>query len=256
MRKRAHDFVQRKVRAAGFSISRIDRLPADIDPVSHETIKFVRPYTMTTAERVFALCQAVRYVVVNGIEGDIVECGVWKGGSMMAVARTLIEEADTSRHLHLFDTFEGMVTPGPHDRFLDGTPAIEVFEREIAAAATASWCEASIDEVRAGLALTGYPEDRISYVAGRVEDTLPEAAPERVAILRLDTDWYESTSHELRCLYPRLQAGGVLIVDDYGFWQGSRRAVDEYFDTLERRPLLTRIDDSGRIAVVPGWRGD
>jgi len=207
---------------------------------------------MTTPERVHALCQAVRYVVSNGIPGDVVECGVWRGGSMMAAARTLMEESDTSRDLHLFDTFEGMVAPGPNDSFGDA-PAVDVFDRQIRAAKDSAWCNASLPEVRAAMARTGYPEDHIKYVPGRVEHTLPAAAPKRLSILRLDTDWYESTLHELVCLFPRLQPGGVLIIDDYGHWKGARQAVDEYFATLDPTPMLTRIDYSARIAVIPGW---
>ncbi len=246
-------YAQRALGAFGLSVRRTNALPKDLDEHTLVTIRSVRPYTMTSPERVSALCQAVRYIVVNAIPGDIVECGVWRGGSMMAVALTLLDLGDTSRHLHLFDTFEGMVRPGPHDRFRDGSPATAVFDREIRGSRDSTWCEASLADVQAALKSTGYPEDHIHYVRGRVEKTLPSASPERLAILRLDTDWYESTRHELVCLFPRLVPGGVLIVDDYGFWQGSKRAVDEYFGELDRRPLLTRIDDSGRLAIVPGW---
>ena len=97
------------------------------------------------------------------------------------------------------------------------------------------------------LAETAYP--RVEFVQGRVENTLPAAAPPEIAVLRLDTDWYESTRHELEHLYPRLVDGGVLIVDDYGYWQGARQAVDEYFGETGEAILLNRIDDTGRIAV-------
>ncbi len=172
---------------------------------------------------------------------------------MMAAACTLVERADTTRHLHLFDMFEGMVPPGPNDRYRDGSPASAVFDRAVAAADNAKRCDAALDEVRSALSLTGYPKDGIHYLAGRVEDTLPRDAPDQIAILRLDTDWYESTRHELTHLYPRLAPGGVLIVDDYGYWQGVGQAVDEHFETLDPRPLLVRIDYSARQAVVPGW---
>jgi hypothetical protein len=82
-----------------------------------------------------------------------------------------------------------------------------------------------------------------------VEDTIPSHAPEQIAVLRLDTDWYESTKHELFHLFPRLSKNGILIVDDYGCWAGSRKAVDEYFADFESRPLLARIDDTGRICT-------
>ncbi len=101
----------------------------------------------------------------------------------------------------------------------------------------------------ANLAATGYDAQRLHYVKGKVEDTIPSAAPEQIAILRLDTDWYASTRHELEHLYPRLARGGVLIIDDYGHWEGARRAVDEYFATQQVAILLNRLDQTGRIAI-------
>ena len=101
------------------------------------------------------------------------------------------------------------------------------------------------------MALTGFPADRAVFVPGKVEETIPASAPERIALLRLDTDWYESTYHELVHLYPRLEAGGVLILDDYGHFEGARRAVDRYFDENGARPLLTRVDYTARVGVKP-----
>ena len=107
----------------------------------------------------------------------------------------------------------------------------------------------SVDRVRAAVESTGYPRERIHLVPGMVEDTLPAEAPEQVALLRLDTDWYASTKHELEQLYPRLTPGGVLIVNDYGHYEGARRAVDEHFAATGERVLLNRIDYTGRVAV-------
>ena len=108
---------------------------------------------------------------------------------------------------------------------------------------------ATLDEVAAPTcAATGYPAERLHFVEGKVEDTIPEQAPERIALLRLDTDWYESTRHELEHLYPRLSPGGVLIIDDYGHWEGARQAVDEYF---KGEVYLHRIDYTGRLAIKP-----
>ena len=94
---------------------------------------------------------------------------------------------------------------------------------------------------------TGYPPEWVAYVEGLVEETITRSAPTRIALLRLDTDWYESTHHELVHLYPQLERGGVLIVDDYGHFAGARKAVDEYF--ADDPILLSRIDYTGRMAV-------
>ena len=204
------------------------------------------PCTMTSPDRVAALCLAIEYVSRRKISGDIVECGVWKGGSSMAAAWSLLRNNDTSRTLHLFDTFEGMSAPTEPDRQRDGKPAAEI----LAAHDMNSyfWAYSPLSEVKLNLDLTGYPAEKIRFIQGKVEDTIPAASPEKIAVLRLDTDWYESTKHELENLYPLLSDGGVLIIDDYGYWQGARRAVDEYF--TDRQPiLLNRIDQEGRIVV-------
>jgi O-methyltransferase len=223
------------------------RLPPDLDPVVAATCRAVEPFTMTSPERVAALVEAVRYVCRHGIAGDVVECGVWRGGSMMAVARTLLELGQR-RRLHLFDTFAGMPPPGEEDRDLAGTTAADLMAAEDPATGSV-WARSPLDEVRANVLGTGYPADDVRFVVGRVEETIPHEAPATIAILRLDTDWYESTRHELEHLFPRLVAGGVLIIDDYGHWQGARRAVDEYLETSGARILLNRIDVTGRIAV-------
>ncbi len=111
------------------------------------------------------------------------------------------------------------------------------------------WAIAGFDEVRDSVQGTGYPEDKIHFVQGGVEETVPEHAPAEIALLRLDTDWYASTKHELVHLYPRLAPGGVLIIDDYAYWRGARQAVDEYVREKELTLLLIRIDHGARVAV-------
>jgi hypothetical protein len=213
--------------------------PVDLEACHRETIRAVSPYTVTSDERIAALCTSVEYVVDNQIPGSFVECGVWRGGSMMAVAFTLLRLGVSDRDLFLFDTFAGMTAAEAIDTDYRGVwkPA-SVDEGELAV---------SLEDVRSALARTGYDPTRVHLVEGRVEDTLPDYAPAPVALLRLDTDFYRSTLHELTHLYPRLVEGGVLVVDDYGHFRGARRAVDEYLSG--KRVLLNRIDYSGRIAV-------
>jgi hypothetical protein len=254
-RSRAAGLLNRILRWAGLELRQLAKEPIpvrrglqDLDPWVADIIEQVRPFTMTSDERIAALCYAVRYVVRFRIPGDIVECGVWRGGSMMAAALALLAQGDASRSLYLFDTFEGMPPPTNVDR--------EAASGKLASALLADadrlsniWACAQIEEVQVNLASTGYPPANIHLIAGKVEDTIPLAAPPDVSILRLDTDWYESTRHELIHLYPRLALGGALIVDDYGFWLGARKAVDEYFDQNRIPVLLNRIDETGRIAV-------
>jgi hypothetical protein len=242
------------LRRFGYEITRIQppsllqAYPSDFDSDTVETIRAVAPYTMTSAERLFALCRAVHYVSHHDIPGDIVECGVWKGGSMMAVAQTLKKEGDIGRTLHLFDTFDGMAPAGVSDVTVEGVAGSEIAGK--IADTGDKWCYAGLDEVKRAMEATGYKPANIRYIQGRVEDTIPAQAPDAIALLRLDTDWYESTKHELTHLFPRLSDGGVLIIDDYGFWKGCRRAVDEYFAETKVPILLHRIDNTGRIAII------
>ena len=207
----------------------------------------VRPFTMTTTSRVYALCLAVDHIQRAAIPGAIVECGVWRGGSAMAAALTLLRTGDTSRPIVLFDTFVGMTTPTEIDQDAHGRWAGDLLGRDGFESHMVK-AEASLDEVRANLASVGYPS--VEYVVGDVLTTIPSRAPDEIAVLRLDTDWYESTRHELQHLLPRVSAGGILIVDDYGHWRGARRAVDEYLAASGRQLFLCPLDYTGRLAVL------
>lgn len=212
-----------------------------------------RSFTMTSTERMYALWQGVRHVIRSNIPGDFVECGVWKGGSAMLIALTLKQLSVTDRRLWLYDTFEGMSEPTAKDICAqDGQPITPDKLRELTATSDA-WksLEQPLDAVKANLASTGYPAELLRFVKGKVEATIPAEVPTQLALLRLDTDWYESTKHELEHLYPRLSAGGVLIIDDYGFWKGAREAVDEYIQRQKLNLLLARVDVTGRICVKP-----
>jgi O-methyltransferase len=226
--------------------------PGDFSPEEIALCEEVRPYTMTSPEAIVTLASAVRHLAGRKIAGAYVECGVWKGGSMMAVARTLLNLGHTDAHLYLFDTFDGMTPPTHHDVRRGGRPAQALLDEETDREDSLLWARAPLQTVKAAIGSVGYPEQRLHYVQGRVEETLPDEAPERIALLRLDTDWYASTRHELEHLWPRLQPGGILIIDDYGWWSGARTATDEFFANIACPPFLFRVDDSGRrMAVKP-----
>ena len=221
----------------------------DISDSDKQIFQQIRSYTMTSPERVFAVLEAVRYVIKNNLPGDIVECGVWRGGTMMAVAHMLRTHQRFDKNLYLFDTFEGMPPPTEVDTDFHGKKAKSEFLAKKRSHDSSDWCYASLAEVQANLESIGYLQNKVHYIVGKVEETIPEQSPRSISILRLDTDWYESTKHELTYLYPRLVKGGVLIIDDYGHWQGARKAVDEYFAVNKVPILLNRIDYTGRIAI-------
>jgi O-methyltransferase len=226
------------------------------DPVNHVDLEedFLplhaqcAPYTVTTIERMYALYQAMRYVAGAGIPGDFVECGVYRGGSSMLAALCAGAFGPEDMRFWLYDTFTGMTEPTPED----GKMAHDIW-KESEREDHNEWVYAPLDEVRANLDSTGLAPERLELVQGPVEETVPAQMPERISVLRLDTDWYDSTKHEMEHLFPLLQPGGVLICDDFGFWEGARQAVEEYLDQTGTHLLLARVDDTGgRIAVKAG----
>ncbi len=207
-------------------------------------------YTMTSVERMFALYSSVNYVLKNNIKGDFVECGVWRGGSAMLIAKILSKKNITDRKIYLYDTFEGMTEPTEKDVDLKGKNAKDSYEEILKNSNEPGWCFANLIDVKSNMNLTKFTENNIIYVEGKVENTIPSIVPpSSIALLRLDTDWYESTKHELNHLYPKIENNGVLIIDDYGHWEGCKKAVDEYFNENKINILLNRIDYTGRVAI-------
>ena len=224
----------------------------DADSNFHAVYDRCKSYTMTSIERLYSLYKCAEYVVASEVAGDVVECGVWRGGSCMLVALAFLERSNTERRIVLYDTFEGHPKPDAEmDVDLWGNRAVDEWQRY--AFEGRPWGDASLDEVHRNLEATGYPREKLVFVKGLVEETVPQNLPDKIAILRLDTDWYESTRVELFHLYPRLVPGGVLIVDDYGHYKGQRKAVDEYFRGIGENLLFHRIDYSCRVALKP-WK--
>jgi O-methyltransferase len=207
-------------------------------------------YSQSSKERMYALYKATRYIVASKIPGDFVECGVLKGGSTMMMAYTLLEMQETIRRIYLYDTFEGMPQPSKDDYLLSNKDnryyAIDEWRKKQKIDHN-EWDFSPLSEVKANMLSTGYPKEYVVFVKGKVEDTIPNTIPHNIALLRLDTDWYESTKHELIHLYPLISPNGVLIIDDYGYWVGAKKAVDEYFSNMPI--LLNRIDNTGRIGI-------
>ncbi|MSP51311.1 MAG: macrocin O-methyltransferase [Alphaproteobacteria bacterium] len=196
-----------------------------------------RAYTMVSWQGLFFTWQAVRHVIRQSVPGAIVECGVWRGGCVRLMAETLAEAGDIARDFWLFDTFAGMTEPTSADRRSSGLDA-RLKWRETQRQDHNEWCYASRPDVELALRNCNYPFERFHFVEGDVLRTIPSRAPAEIALLRLDTDWYESTRHELEYLWPRLAIGGVVILDDYGTWEGARKAADEFFVSFPESALV------------------
>jgi len=221
----------------------------DMDKDFHEIYKKCKDYTLTRPDRMYALYKAVQYVVSHDIPGDLVECGVLKGGNPMLMAYTLNQAHDHKRKIYLYDTFgEEISEPKEKDADVLGRPPTG-FLRDLKKRSLKDIWSVPLAQVRENLALTGYPSENIVFVKGMVEKTLPNVIPDKIAILRLDTDWYESTYHELVHLFPRLSKHGIIIIDDYGFFQGAKEATEKYFKENHVKIFLHRIDYSARMGV-------
>ncbi len=231
-----------RVKKTGSSFHTMKDIEADQD--FQEVYSKIRAFTIVEPERCYALYQAVQYIIRNGIMGDFAECGVWKGGSVMLIGHLLLKAGISDRKIYLYDSFEGMPKPGEND----GDWEKAEWEKHRRDDQLNNWCLSSLEEVKVNMASTGYPAENFIFIKGKVEETIPGMLPGKLALLRLDTDWYESTKHELIHLYPLLERGGILIIDDYGAWQGAKKAVDEYF--ADKEPVfLNRLDFTGRLVI-------
>jgi len=202
-------------------------------------------------ERFLTLYQSINYVFKNDIQGDFVECGIFKGGSSMMMAHMLAEQFQSQKNqkIWMYDTFEGMANASKYDENIDNQKAfIELDRIKKKENLNDIWAYSSLDYVKNNLKKTNIDEDKLIYIKGLVEETLYKRKPKEIALLRLDTDFYESTKSELEILYPLLQKGGILIIDDYGHWKGCKKAVDEYF--LNKKDIFfQQIDYSGIVGV-------
>jgi O-methyltransferase len=226
-----------------------DRSLYDLEEGFYDVYSKCHKYTLTSIQRLYSLYKATEYVVNANVPGDIVECGVWRGGSCMLTAFTLLKMGNTQKRICLYDTYEGMAQPTEKDiEARNDLVAWKTWKRHQKETLN-KWCYSPIEEVKVNMISTGYPQDKLVFVKGKVEETIPKIMPDKISILRLDTDWYESTYHELCHLFPRLSKFGVIIIDDYGFWKGVREATDKYLTETKMNLLLNRIDECGRIGI-------
>lgn len=197
----------------------------------------IRPYTMSGNARLRGLYRAVHGALDRDVPGDIVECGTARGGSA-ALMGLVLRQRDAARRLWVFDTFEGLPQPTAEDPDYD------------LATLYAGSCRGSLEEVTALFERLRI-RDRSVLVKGLFQDTLPRSAVDPIAILHLDGDWYESVKVCLDALYDRVSSGGVIQIDDYGHWEGARRAVDGFMQDRGLRTELIELDYTGRQLVKP-----
>ena len=240
---------------AGFSVTRITNnanKPVELNYDENKIIDYVRAnnLSMCTTLNLQQTAIACKYIVMNKIPGDFVECGVYKGGNALIAAK-IFDLYKTNKKVYLFDTFTGMSEPTEYDlRTSDKSSALKKY-LSLRHKDHTDWAYASIKEVKDNFKKANLLKDNVIFVEGKVESTLDQVSniPNTISFLRLDTDWYESTKKELEVLYNKIVSGGILVIDDYGHFDGARKAVDEYFKKHSPPPFLSIIDNSARIGV-------
>lgn len=225
-------------------ISKWELIP-EITEIEKTIIETCGKYSMTPEIRMYVLCQAIKYIKNNNLEGDFVECGTWKGGNIILFQKFNLL-LNLNKKIYGFDTFEGMTEPSDSDK-RKNIPAKKIAVI-LGIKKMQDWCYSSYEEVLKNIS-DNTIINNINLIKGKVEDTLlnEKNLPKKISILRLDTDWYASTKIELEVLYKRLVNGGVLIIDDYGDWEGARKAVDEYFKN--QNIWLHYVDSSCRFLI-------
>lgn len=230
-----------------------ERLYADFSEAERSIYRTSWQNLCGSPEAIVTLARAVDHVIGRGVPGALVECGVYMGGNIEVMIRALQRHGVSDRDLYLYDTFAGMPKPAEidDDSLCVAKTSWEAHRTEADGDKGSDWMKAGVELVRQRLGPLGYPDGRLHFIKGMVEETIPATVPDRIAILRLDTDFYSSTKHELEHLYPRLSPGGILIIDDYGAFPGSRLATDEYAAEHRLNWYLHRVDAHVRLVVKP-----
>jgi hypothetical protein len=265
--------IRKLVNAAGYDLIRrrsareanlnlCERLGYELEDEATECIHIVKHNTMLSKRRLVTLFQQVAYCEQWEIPGDFVECGVWKGGAMGLMALANLRYGKQRRHLHLFDAFQEICEP---DAAVDGVRALrEVKEftgksghdkgrlQGISGIYDSLGGPGTLEDNRELLERTiRYPKDCIHYHVGWFQEIIPADHQEikSIAILRLDGDWYASTKVCLEYLFDKVVIRGIVVIDDYGTYEGCKRAVDEFFMTKQVRAYLTPVDSDCRFFV-------
>jgi hypothetical protein len=218
---------------------RRESFPEITDDVFWGLYAIASPFSLLHVTGFYNVYQSITYINNNNLQGDFVECGCFLGGVGIFMALLLKHLNMADRTIWLLDTFEGF-PDGQEDDYVVGRTSVKSVRFP-------NFRQHVVDNFTHCGAQSGH----LRFVEGLVEETLPDLDIHTVALLRLDTDFYMSTKAELECLYRRLVPGGVLIVDDYGIFQGARRATDEFLARLPVRPLLNRIDNGVWAGVKP-----
>ena len=222
------------------------------DKFELENIEISKLYSMTGEKRMSYLTKSIKYIFENKIDGDFVECGVWQGGNLILMQR-LIDHYGEKKSIYGYDTFDGMTLPSEFDLDINNNKASNLLSNEKKVENLENenvWCYSGVKTVKQNF--TKHTKNNyLKLIKGDVTNTLKnnENLPKNISLLRLDTDFYESTKIEMEILFPLVVKNGLIIVDDYGHWKGQKKAVDEYLNKINFKPFMFEVDYSCRIFI-------
>lgn len=194
-----------------------------------QMLSAVEPFTMVGPERLEALYAVAETLEAQGIEGDIVHCGVCNGGSAAVAAHCV--QPGSNRTVWLFDSFQGL--PEPTD--LDGSNA----------PAMVGQCKGNVASVQLVFSMLGIDMSSVNIIPGWIEQTLHTVSLDRIALLSIDVDWYEPIKLCLEKFYDSVHENGFIYIDDYGHWPGAKLATEEFFAARHLSVPKKMIDYTG-----------
>ena len=192
-------------------------------------------HTMIGEKRLRNICYCVKEVLENNIPGDLIETGVWRGGATILMRAILQAYGDRARKVWVADSFAGLPAPNPSQYPVDAGDLLHTY----------AYLAVPLEEVQANFSKYGLLDTQVVFLKGLFSKTLPSAPIDKISVLRLDGDLYESTMDALVNLYPKLSAGGYLIIDDYGAVNGCRVAVTDYREKYQLKEEMIPIDWTG-----------
>ncbi len=244
------NIINKLITSTGYSLINSNQKIVELNNNDKKLLDLIQNYSMTTQIRIFTLLQSLRHLKNKKIDGDYVECGVWKGGNIILFKKFIEDEDENSKKkIFAFDTYEGMTEPDKNDYDLSSNITANILLKADKAKKTNTWGICDLESVKKNIQTCVNSTENIKFIKGPVESTLNDTSnlPNKISLLRLDTDWYSSTKKELDVLYDRVTPGGIVIIDDYGHWGGAKKAVDEFF--LNKYVWMHYVDYACRLIV-------
>ena len=250
MKNLIKNIINKLIVSTGYSLINNNQKIVELNNNDKKLINLAQTYSMTPQIRIFNLLQSLRYLKNKKIDGDYVECGVWKGGNIILFKKFIEDEDENSKKkIYAFDTYEGMTEPDKNDYDISSNIPADILLKGDKAKRTNIWGICNLENVKKNIQSCVNSTENIKFIKGPVETTLNDTSnlPDKISLLRLDTDWYNSTKKELDVLYDKVMPGGIIIIDDYGHWGGSKKAVDDFF--LNKYVWMHYVDYACRLII-------